>query len=960
MIVGVGGSAGSLSPLREFIASLPVDCGMAFVVVSHQAPGGHSMLPEILAKCTKLAVSEVGDETRVEPNHVYVEPHGQNVTIRDGVLGLDPSAPREIPHLPIDLFFRALARDQGSHASGVVLSGTGTDGTLGLAAIRGETGLSLVQDPATAEFDGMPASAIQARVVDFVLPPAEMPARLLAHRKEFLSTERADATSEILYDGIQSVLAVMRERGGHDFSEYKHVTLGRRIARRMHLHAMSSVEAYARYLEQSDIEIDALWHDWLIGVSGFFRDAEVFEALESVLPEILAGHEVGTPVRIWVPGCATGEEAYSCAILLLEIQRRLERPLELQVFATDLNPAAIQIASAGRYPEGIAADVGVQRLAQFFVKEDGFYRVTKELRNRVVFAVQDALRDPPFTRIDLVSCRNLLIYVQPEAQRRLLRSFHFGLNTGGLLLLGSSETAGGSEEFFSPLDAHCKIYRRNDPTAPHPTFRWRPHGRIHNPAPTGVGRVEAQADLGSPLRRALAERFGPPSVLVDERGQIQQIHGRVGAYLELPAGRVNVNIVDMARPGLRASIASALREVIRADGRVVERSVRLKVDGDSLTLELKVSRLHDARQPMPLFLVSFESAKARSGKGTRDAETTSEAGPVRDELNLEHELQNTRQDLRGSIENLQAANEELAAANEEAQSANEELQSTNEELQTAKEETQSLNEELHTVNAEITLKLETFERATDDLLNLMNNIDIATIFLDAELRVKRFTPQARRVAHLIDADIGRPLSDLATHLDYPELLLDAATVIETLQPSEKQAVAPDESWYLVRIRPYRTARNVVEGAVVTFVDITDAKCNERLLSARILAESIVDAVREPLLVLDDEIRIIRANHAYYQAFRTQAAETEGRFIRDLGIRSIPMLPERLKRVLKEGASFDDFEVEVELPGLGRRRLLSSARVLTPKNGTAGGLILLGFEEVSEPEANGTSRGGESP
>jgi len=962
LIVGIGGSAGSLSPLRELLAAIPADCGMAFVVVSHQAPGAHSMLPEILAKCTGLPVSGIGEETRVEPNHVYVELRGQNVAIRAGMLSLEPIVPRGIPHLPIDLFFRALARDQASHAAGIVLSGTGTDGTLGLAAIRAASGFSLVQDPATAEFDGMPVSAIHARAVDFVLPPAEMPARLLAHRKELVSLARVDAAPEIADNEIQSVLAVMRQRGGRDFSEYKHATLARRIARRMHLHGIGGLEEYARYLEQSDVEIDSLWHDWLIGVSSFFRDPEAFRALGSALPELLAEREDGSLLRIWVPGCATGEEAYSLVILLLETLRQLEKHLEVQLFATDLNPAAIQVARAGRYPEGIAADVSPPRLSQFFVREDGFYRVRKELRDLVVFAVQDVLHDPPFTRIDLISCRNLLIYLEPNAQQRLLRSFHYSLNPRGFLLLGSSENTAGSEEFFLPLDGRSRLYRRNDFTAPQPTLRWPAGQGAPLGAPTGAPPVAPRSDLASPLRRALAERFGPPAVLVDERGQVQQVHGQVGAYLELPAGRVNVNIVDMARQGLRAPIASALREAIQTDGRVAERSVRIQVDGNQLTLNLKVSRLHEPRLPARMFLVSFEPTNRSPRKRSRNAETTEKEARTQHKEHLEQELQNTRHDLQGSIEEVLAANEELAAANEEAQSANEELQSTNEELQTAKEETQSLNEELHTVNAELTLKLETFERATDDLLNLMNNIEVAAIFLDAQLRVKRFTPQARRVAYLIDADIGRPLAHLTTLLDYPELLSDAASVIETLHGSETQAAAPDGSWYLVRIRPYRTARNIVEGVVVTFIDITEAKRNERLQASRVLAESIVDAVREPFLVLDDGLRVVRANRAYYRAFREEPGETEGRLIGDLGSRqwSIPLLRERLEKALQEGTGFVDFEVETELPHLGRRKLLLNARALTPKQGTVAELILLGIQEISAPQADASRPAGERP
>jgi two-component system, chemotaxis family, CheB/CheR fusion protein len=955
LIVGVGGSAGSLSPLRELLAALPDDCGLAFVVVSHQAPTGHSMLPEILAKCTVMPVVEISEDTRVEPNHVYVEPRGHNLAIREGMLRLEPVGLRQVPHLPIDLFFRALARDQGSHAAGIVLSGTGTDGTLGLAAVRAASGLSLVQDPATAEFDGMPVSAIQARAVDFVLSPAEMPERLLTHAKGVVSRAHADAAPDLAGNEIQRVLAVMRNIGGHDFSEYKHGTLVRRIARRMQLHGIGGLEEYAHFLEESEAEIDALWHDWLIGVSGFFRDPEAFLALESALPELLEGREVGSLLRVWVPGCATGEEAYSLVIVLLEILTKLEIELEVRVFATDLNPAAIQVARAGRYPEGIAADVSGPRLARFFTTEDELYRVKKELRDLVVFAVQDALHDPPFTRVDLVSCRNLLIYVEPSAQRRLLRSFHYSLNPRGLLLLGSSENTAGSEEFFSPLDGHFKIFRRNDSTAPQPTFRWpAAHGTNRDAVP-GPHPVAGKTDLASRLRRVLADRFGPPSVLVDERGQIQQIHGRVGAYLELQPGRVNVNILDMAREGLRAPLASALREASEADSGVAERSIAAR--GEGLALYLKVERLREPHFAVPLFLVCFAPVERSPRRRARQSEPIAARRRARRGVHLEEELRTTRNDLQGSIDELQAANEELASANEEAQSANEELQSTNEELQTAKEEAQSLNEELHTVNAELTHKLDTFERATDDLINLMNNIEVATIFLDEELRVQRFTPQARGIAHLIDADIGRPLADLATLLDYPGLLSDAAGVIETLHASETQAAASDGSWYLVRIRPYRTARNTVEGVVITFVDITDTKQSERLQAARVMAESIVDAVREPFLVLDSDLRVVRANHAYYRAFRVEPAQTEGRLIGDLGSQQwiIPALRERLEKALQEGAGFDDFEIEGEFPELGRRRLRLNARPVSPKNGTPADLVLLGIQELSEPQAEASWR-----
>lgn len=961
LIVGVGGSAGSLSPLRELLAAVPADCGMAFVVVSHQAATGHSMLPEILAKCTEMPVREITDEIRIEADHVYVEPRGHSVVIRDGTLSLDPVTLRETPHLPIDHFFRALARDQGSHAAGIVLSGTGTDGTLGLAAIRAASGLSLVQDPATAEFDGMPQSAIQARAADFVVSPAETPARLILLRKGIV---RADAAPEIAANEVQRILAIMRQHGGHDFSEYRHGTLVRRIARRMQLHGICDPEEYARFLEQSDVEIDALWHDWLIGVSSFFREPDAFQAVESALPELLAGRPAGSPLRIWVPACATGEEAYSIAMLLVEALHRLEQNLQVQVFATDLNPAAIQVARAGRYPEGTAANIAEARLARFCTREDGFYRVKKELRDLVVFAVQDVLRDPPFTRVDLVSCRNLLIYLEQRAQQRLLRSFHYSLNPRGLLLLGSSENATGSEEFFSPLDGHVKIYRRNDSTAPQLSIRWPDAHRESRNAPTGSLPVGARADLANPLSRALAEHFGPPAVLVDAAGGIQHIHGNIGSYLQLPTGRVNVNVVDMAREGLRAPLAAALREAIQSRGAVAERNARLHLDGNRRTIHLKVAQLHEPRFASPMFLVSFEPAERAERKRDhgRKNESNAERSKARRGARMDRELWDTRHDLQGTIDELQATNEELAAANEEVQSANEELQSTNEELQTAKEETQSLNEELHTVNAELTQKLETFERATDDLSNLMNNIEVATIFLDSHLRVMRFTPQARRVAHLIDADIGRPMADLATYVEYPDLLSDAARVIENLHTSEKQVAAPDGSAYLVRIRPYRTARNVVGGAVVTFFDITDAGRSERAQAERVLADRIVDAVREPFLVLDDELRVVRANRAYYRVFGAEQENTRGLLIDELGLHqwSIPILRERLEKALREGVGFDDLEVEIEFPHLARRKLLLNARPLSPGPGMVAELVLLGIQQSSEPKADAAKSGGERP
>lgn len=951
VIVAVGGSAGSLTPLRQLFGAFPPDSGLAFVVVSHQSPTGQSLLPEILAKTTAMPVREIEGEIQALPNHVYVAPRGHSVTVRAGVLAIEPiGEPSRVP-LPVDHFFCALARDRGPRSVGIVLSGTGSDGTLGLAAIRAESGLCLAQDPETAEFDGMPTSAIGAQAVDLVLPVEEMPERLIAYAR-FAGVFRQDAESfRVSPNELERILSVIRTRAGHDFSAYKRDTLLRRIQRRMGLHRIESLGDYARYLEENDEEIDALWRDWLIGVSSFFRDPEAFQALaESGLPALLAARAGDHRLRVWVPGCATGEEAYSIAMLVIEASKALGERFDIQVFATDLDSSAIRIARAGRYPKAIAKAVGARRLDRFFVEQPHGYRAKKELRDRIVFAVQDVLHDPPFTRVDLISCRNLLIYVVPSAQQVLLSTFHYSLNPGGLLLLGASEHAGASGELFTALDKRWKLFQRNDSVAAHPPLRSTPR------TATTIGRADGPSlaeglnlDLSETLRTRLAERFGPPAVVVDFRGQIEQTHGRVGAYLELPPGRANLNVVDMAREGLRAPLASGLRAIAKGSATRVEKDVRLKTDRGWRSLRLTMEKIEGRRLPSPLVIVSFEPASRRGRGPVR--EPSSQARRSK-RAQLERDLEDMRQDLELSVSDLQAANEELASANEEVQSANEELQSSNEELQTSKEETQSLNEELQTVNAELAEKLRGLEQANDDLLNLMVSIEIATIFLDNRLRVKRFTPQARNVSPLIESDVGRPLADLATVVDYPNLLADAEQVLATLRPVEKQARAPDGIWYSVRIRPYRTTRNAVEGLVVTFIDITETKRAELSQAARLLADNIIDAVHEPLLILDPTLLVVRANRSFYRTFRVEPAGTEGRPLTELDNRrwSIPRLHDLLEGVLRDGVAFENYEVDHDLPHLGRRRMVLSGRPVFMPDLEEPALIVLGIRDAGRAPA----------
>ncbi len=955
LVVGIGGSAGSLPALRDLLSRLTPGDRMTFVVLTHQDPKVPSFLPEILAKGTSLPVHELTGATRLEPDHVYVAPPGRYVAIRNETLKIDQAIERGHPPLPIDFFFRELARERQDMAVGIVLSGTGADGTLGLQAVRAESGLTLVQDPATAEFPGMPTSAVSSGVVDLILPIAEMPPRLVAHARDMLSRPRGGESYEAASAELERIMALIRNRVGHDFSAYKRGTLLRRIERRMAVRRVHTLREYTSCLKENEEEIDALWRDWLIGVSRFFRDPEVFEELARTgLPGLLATREEGSALRIWVPACATGEEAYSIAMLVLEVLERLGKHLDVQIFATDLDPSAVQTARVGRYPEGIAADVEPKRMKRFFVKEDRHYQVKKELRDLVVFAVQNVLQDPPFSRVDMISCRNLLIYLVPTAQQNLLPIFHYSLNPGGLLLLGASESVTGLEQYFDPIDKHSRLFRRSDAAPPLLARHWTGQimGGQRGAGPAAAGVQRKPVELADLMLRQLADRFAPPAAAVDEQGQIQQIHGRLGAFLEPAQGRANMNILEMAREGLRNPLSAALRDAMKSDVGGVQKPVRVKTNGDWRNAKLSVRRIHDVRLTRPLLLVSFEPAAEDPApvRRTREAARGGSGAHADHVAHLEQELQHSRQALQSMIDELQASNQELAAANEEVQSVNEELQSTNEELQTSKEETQSLNEELHTANSELTSKVQALEEARDDLLNLINSIEIATIFLDEQLRVKRFTPQAKKVVRLIDSDVGRPLADLARLVDYPELLTDAHDVLKSLHSSEKEASGPGARWYSVRIRPYRTARNAVEGLILTFVDITEIKQVERSNTARALADEIVDTVREPLLVLDSSLQVIRANRPFCAAFSTEPEQIEGRALGDLpdGQWRMPELAQVLQRVASEGALVEDFQVEHETPGAGRRRMLLNARRMAGRGGEPAELILLSIHDLSAP------------
>jgi two-component system CheB/CheR fusion protein len=825
-IVGLGASAGGLEPLAQFLAHVPAGSGLAYVVVQHMDPTHKAMLGELLQRATTMPVREATQSLRVEPDVVYVIPPNTELTVAGGLLHLaDPMQPRGM-RLPIDVLFASLARDQGERAIGVLLSGMGADGRLGLQAIKTQGGLTLAQQPDTAQFDSMPQSAIAAGCVDIVAPAAALPGRIVSVIGPAAPrTARPDA-AEPGPATLGPILALLHQHSKRDLSSYKSSTLIRRIERRMAVHGLDTMSAYAAFLRENPQEIDLLFKELLIGVTSFFRDAAVWQELkDTALPALLARRAAeDRPLRAWVAGCSTGEEAYSLAMVFKELTDSLpgQSGRALQVFATDLSADAIDVARRGIYPATIASDVGPDRLARFFSpREDGFL-VDKALREMVLFAQHDVILDPPFTRLDILSCRNLLIYFSAPLQQRLIPLFHYSLNAGGLLLLGGSETVGRSQALFTSVSPKSRLYWRSDNGSAAGTLHFPVHLRSPSPMKAQESNVSNASapptNLQALADQVLLQAFSPPAVLVNAGGDIVYISGRTGKYLEPAAGKANWNIHVMARPGIRAQLAGALRTALSEKQPVELRGLRLDSETPEAIVDITVHGIQEPKALEGMAMIVFRDVAAPpAGRKRRKGAATA------DDPALRHELTRSQEEVRALRQEMQASQEELQAANEELQSTNEELQSANEELTTSKEESQSMNEELQTINNELQSKLDDLALAQSDMQNLLNSTDIATLFLDNDLNVRRFTERTTRVIHLREGDIGRPLSDLATMLVYPELCDDAKETLRTLAFSEKQITTSDGRWYAVRIMPYRTLANVIQGVVITFVDITTAK-----------------------------------------------------------------------------------------------------------------------------------------
>jgi len=832
-IVGLGCSAGGLEATERFLAHVPVPCGMAFVVIQHLDPDHSSSLAELLQRVTPMPVVEATDGLTVSPDCVYVIPPNKELSLLNGKLQLAEPSERRGQRLLVDLFFRALASEQHDRAVGVILSGMGSDGVLGFRAIRESFGLTVAQDPATAKAASMPQSAISAGLVDIVAPPEQLATRII----DYLARAAANAPAHLpedriavvdAKDGLENIVGQLRERGGADFSFYKNNTLYRRIERRIALHQLADISTYAAYLHDNPQELDLLFKELLIGVTRFFRDPEVWEALRGeVFPELLASYPGGRALRAWVPACSSGEEAYSLAIVFLEAMAKVQPAgrFTLQIYATDLDPDAITRARRGHYPGNIAGDVSPELLSRYFVTDNDGFLVGKKIRDMVVFAPQNIISDPPFTKLDLLSCRNLLIYFRGELQKRLLPLFHYALNGDGVLILGSAETANNYSELFATINAKARIYRRRENGAPRSSFAVPSRQTGQQALATGHGLQDGSDGIGQLTDRLIQQTYAPAAVLVNADGDILYISGRTGKYLEPAAGKVNINIHAMARDGLREALIGSISKALRQSEPVRFNNLVVGTNGGTQVVNVIVQAIEHPEPLRGRVIVVFEAVAAQP------ARRRPRSGAVVPDSALQ-ELQQVREALRIAHEEMQGSLEELKSANEELQSTNEELQSTNEELTTSKEEMQSLNEELQTVNAELQSKVDDLTWERNDMTNLLNSIEVATVFLDNDMHVRRFTAGATGLFKLIPGDIGRPLSDVVNRLDYPKLIDDAQEVLRTLVFCEKQISTDDGRWYRVRIMPYRTQENVIDGVVGTFIEITAIKQLEAELRAR--------------------------------------------------------------------------------------------------------------------------------
>jgi two-component system CheB/CheR fusion protein len=951
-IVGIGASAGGLEAFTELLKALPADTGMAFVLIQHLDPAHSSFLSQALGKTTSMKVVQVENGMRVKPDHVYVIPPDADVALAGAELVLVERPPAQ-PHLPVDSFLRSLAHERGSQAIGVVLSGTASDGTAGLRAIKGEHGITLVQDPQSAKFSGMPQSAIDAGVVDYTLPIpliAEELVRLSRH--PYLAVAPELPPEQMDEDALSQIFLVVREAVGVDYTEYKPATLQRRLARRMVVRKTRSLGEYLRILREDPQEARLLHEDILIHVTSFFRDPEVFEALKKhVFPELLRPSPEGAPIRIWVAGCSSGEEVYSLAIALLEFIDESPCPRPLQIFGSDISEEAIRTARHGLYPDSVVRELSEERRRRYFVKADGGYRVHKIVRELCVFVRHDLARDPPFSKLDLIACRNVLIYFALALQKRIVTTFHYCLNQPGYLVLGRAEGMVGFGHFFTTVDKTNKIFAR---TALPSRLRFAPPTKGQPIAGQPLDRVSLEqhrstVDVTRYVDRLLLAKYAPAGLIVNEAMEVLQFRGHTGSYLEPAAGEPQNNVLKMARPGLLSALRDAFAQAKKEMAPVRKHSVAIGDDGSTRSCDVVVIPITGfAGAKEALYVVLFEDSVPAEKVSKGSAPRPARAAGLRDASRLRHELAATKEYLQSLIEEHGRTNDDLGSANEELISSNEELQSMNEELETAKEELQSANEELITVNDELHSRNQELHLVNADLVNLLDTVDLPVVILDVDRRIRRFTPKARGLMNLLPSDLGRPIDDIRPNVEMADLDQRIAESIATGSLKETEVQDREGRFYRMQIRPYRSADNRTDGAIVSLVDIDLLKHDVRDAEwARDYAAGIVEAVQVPLVVLDDRLHALSANEAFYVEFGVKPESTEGKtpFQWEGGAWDIPQIRSVLEGLLfTPGSGFQGHEVELDFAA--RKRWLSlSARTVKSRIGVP--MVLLAIEDITE-------------
>jgi len=923
-IIVVGTPDGELENLKDFFKYMPANSGIAFIIITHLEPNHISLLPELLQNYTLMTVTMIAQAIKVAANQIYILPPGKYISICDGVLNLVSAEAQR----PVDFFLHSLVQDQSSKGICIILSGNANDSTIGLQLLREKGGLVIAECAKSVQHNGMLKRAISTGLVDYILAPDKMPRILLKYVAQSLN--KSILIEDRISDEIQQILLLLYNHTGHDFSLYKPNTICRRIQKRMSIQQLDSLSHYIRYLHQNSKEIEVLFKELLINVTNFFRDPKAFDFLKQELMErILKNKSKDDCLRVWVPGCSTGEETYSIAIVLQECMDTLRRYFNVRIFGTDIDSEAIEFARAGIYPANIVLDVSPERLNRFFTKENNSYKISGDIRKMIIFAEQSITKDPPFTKLDLLSCRNLLIYLSSQLQKKILPLFHYSLKSNGLLFLGSSETIGGSVDLFSILDRRWKVFKHRGGVTSFPVV-------MDFPSATALSEIteiptmektmqEDEPKLSHLVESILLETYAPACVAIDEKNCIIYVYGRTGKFLEFASGEARLNILDMVRSELKSKLASAIRKANSQQQEVTFTGLQIKEGTEFKYLTLKVKPLVDAEiSRKHLLLVIFEDMNAFTTGDPASEKRVSKNELDKKVIQLEEELKYTKGNLQTTIEELETSNEELKSSNEELQSINEELQSTNEEIETSKEELQSLNEELTTVNTELESRIEQLSSTNDDIKNLLDNTEIATIFLDKDLCIKRFTPRATEIINLISADVGRPIAHIVSNLHYEKLVEDARIVLKTLESKTTEVRNKSGHWHVIRIIPYRTVTNVIDGVVVTFLNIHAQKeAEEKLLqleknSREIqgLNKLILEMLPHPTLILDGNFNIIGLNHSLNKIFGNEVDKLIGSSIYKLNSQGwdIIKIKHLLEKLLSQQSKIEDYKVgKLSLP-----------------------------------------------